>query len=60
MKNFEKALAEAVRIEYDEKNDSVYIVFKVVDENFKRQVKTNWTKDIEYQLLGKYLLPKED
>jgi hypothetical protein len=60
MKNFEKALAEAVRIEHDEKNDNIYIVFKVIDENFKRQVKTNWTKDIEYQLLGKYLLPKED
>lgn len=60
MKNFEKILAEAVRIEYDEKNDSVYIVFKVIDENFKREVKTNWTKDIEYRLSGKSLLSKED
>ena len=60
MKNFEKVIAEAIRIEYDEKTDSVYIVFKAIDEIFKREVKTNWTKDIEYCLLGKSLLIKED
>ena len=60
MKNFEKVIAEAIRIEYDEKTDSVYIVFKAIDENFKREIKTSWTKDIEYRLIGKSLLIKED
>lgn len=60
MKNFEKILAEAVRIEYEQKNGDIFIVFKVIDEKFKNDIKTNWTKDIEYRLIDKLLVSKED
>lgn len=60
MKTFEKVLAEAVRIEYEEKNGNLFIVFKVIDEKFKNDVKINWTKDIEYRLIDKLLVSKED
>lgn len=56
MKNFEKVLAEAIRIEYDEKEDSLFIIFKVTDQKFKNDIKTDWTKDIEYRLVGKSLV----
>lgn len=60
MKNFEKILAEAVRLEYEEKNGNLFIVFKVIDQKFKNDIKTNWTKDIEYRLIDKLLVPNED
>lgn len=60
MKNFEKILAEAVRLEYEEKNGNLFIVFKVIDQKFKNDIKTNWTKDIEYRLIDKLLVSNED
>lgn len=59
MKNYEKKIAEAVRIEYDKNSGELFIVFKAIDEKFKNDVKTNWTNDIEYRLIDKYLI-KED
>ena len=56
MKNFETTLAEAIRIEYDQHSGKLYIVFEVVDEKFKRDIKTNWIEDIEYRLVGKKLV----
>lgn len=60
MKNYEKILAEAVRIEYEQKNGNLFIVFKVIDEKFKNDIKNNWTEDIEYRLIDKLLVSKED
>jgi len=60
MKSNEKVLAEAVRIEFEQKNGNVYIVFKVIDEKFKNDIKNNWTKDIEYRLIDRSLYTKDD
>ena len=49
-------LAEAVRIEYEEKTGKLFIVFEVKDEKFKQDVKKNWTKDIEYKLVDRQLV----
>lgn len=51
-----EVLAEAVRIEYEEHTGKLFIVFEVKDEKFKRDVKSNWTKDIEYKLVDKGLV----
>lgn len=60
MKNHEKLLAEAVRIEYEEKSGNLYIVFKVLDDKFKHDIKTEWTKDIEYKLINRSLVSTEE
>lgn len=52
----DKVVAEAVRIEYEEKTGKLYIVFEVKDEKYKQDIRTNWTKDIEYKLIDKFLV----
>jgi hypothetical protein len=52
----DKVVAEAVRIEYEEKTGKLYIVFEVTDEKYKQDLKKNWTKDIEYRLIDKSLV----
>lgn len=65
MKNSNKnalyhTVAEAVRIEYDEKSGAVYLVFELTDEDFKKRIKEDWTTDIEVELDGKKLILKEE
>lgn len=54
-----KVVAEAVRIEYEEKSGAVYLVFEIIDEDFKKRIKADWTADIELELKDKKLLLKE-
>lgn len=55
----DKVVAEAVRIEYEEKTGKLYIVFEVKDEKYKQDIKANWTKDIEYKLVDRFLVQGE-
>jgi hypothetical protein len=55
----DKVVAEAVRIEYEEKTGKLFIVFEVKDEKYKQDIKKNWTKDIEYRLVDKSLVENE-
>ncbi len=59
MKNYEKIIAEAVRIEFEQKTGELYIVFKVLDNKSKEDIKNNWTKDIEYRLIDRSLVLEE-
>lgn len=52
----DRVVAEAVRIEYEENTGKLYIVFEVKDEKYKQDIKKNWTKDIEYRLVDKFLV----
>jgi hypothetical protein len=52
----DKVVAEAVRIEYEEKTGKLYIVFEVKDEKYKQDIKKNWTEDIEYKLVDRFLV----
>jgi hypothetical protein len=54
-----RILAEAVRIEYENKTGDLFVVFKVKDEKFKQDIKTKWTNDIEYKLIDKLLVEEE-
>lgn len=54
-----KVVAEAVRLEYEEKTGKLFIVFEVKDEKYKQDIKKNWTKDIEYRLIDKTLVEED-
>jgi hypothetical protein len=55
-----RTVANASRIEIDPNTNDMYLVFKVVDQNFKDRVRNNWNKDIPVQLLGKELVEEFD
>lgn len=54
-----KVIAEAIRIEFDEKSGAIYLVFEVIDEDFKKEIKKDWTVDIELEVKNKKLILKE-
>jgi hypothetical protein len=56
----EKIIAEAVRVEFDETTGKVFIVFEAVDPKFKRDVITEWIKDLEFKIKGKLLIQEEE
>ena len=56
----DKVVAEAVRLEYEEKTGKLFIVFEVKDEKYKQDIKKNWTKDIEYRLVDKTLVKENE
>lgn len=59
MKNYEKIIGEATRIEYSEHDGKLYIVFEITDPQSKQEMKKNWTKDIEYKIIDKKLIISE-
>ncbi len=56
----DEVVAEACRIEYEEKTGRFYIVFEVTDEKYKQFLKKNWTKDIEFRLVDKTLIEADN
>lgn len=59
MKSFEHSVAKAVRVEKDISSGSLYLVFEIIDESFKKEVEKNWTADIELKLVGKILVKND-
>lgn len=55
-----KVVAEAIRIEYEEKSDTVYLVFEITDNDFKNKIKKDWAADIELELEDKKLIISKD
>jgi len=49
-------LAKAIRVEIDHKTDSIFLVFEVVDEQFKKSIKEDWMQDIELKLIERNLV----
>jgi hypothetical protein len=58
VKDIEKTVAKAVRIELNETTDELFLVFEVVDELFKKKIKDNWMRDVPLHLIGKHLKEK--
>ena len=58
MKKIDKyhTVAEVVRIEHDRSDDTVFLVFEICDEKFKRKIKDDWTRDIPMILIDKKLV----
>ena len=51
-------IARAVRMEIDPLTGDLYLVFKVIDEAFKQNVRENWEQDFELKILGKDLVKR--
>ena len=49
-------VARATRMEYDSLTGELYLVFKVIDEDFKKRVRENWDDDVQLEVLGKELV----
>jgi hypothetical protein len=43
-------VARAVKMEIDKLTGDLYLVFKVIDEDFKKRVRENWNEDIELRI----------
>lgn len=56
MKNYEKIIGDAIRVEYSPNDDRVFVVFEILDPETKKDIKLNWTKDIEYRLVERKLV----
>lgn len=48
-----KIVAKAVGAEFDDKTDEVFIRFRVIDQDFKKTIKTNWKENSELLLVLK-------
>ena len=59
MKIPEKTVAVAARVEINDDNGEIYLVFHVTDEDFKNRIKKDWLQDIELKLIGKSLVKKQ-
>ena len=53
MDKFQIILGEAVRIEYNQDNGELFLVFKIVDETFKQEILRDWTQEIELKISEK-------
>ena len=56
MKATEEIIGEAIRIEIEERTDKVFLVFDIVNEQYKQDIKKNWTKDIELRIINRKLV----
>ena len=54
----ENTVARALRMEIDTLTGELYLVFKVIDEDFKQRVREDWEADVELKILGKDLIEK--
>jgi len=54
-----QTVAKAIRVEHNPDSDSVYLVFEITDEDFKKRIKLSWTDDIELKVIGKDLALEE-
>jgi len=59
MKTPKQTVAKAIRVEHDPDSDDLFLVFEIVDDDFKRRIKRDWTDDIELKLIGKNLVLEE-
>lgn len=55
-KSLYDVVATAVRVETDSNTDEMFLVFKVVDEDFKNKVKKEWYKDTSLKIIDKTLV----
>ena len=59
MKSNEQVIGTAVRIEWEEATGKLFLVFEIVDEKQKQEIKKTWTQDIEFRLIEKNLVMKD-
>ena len=45
MNNTHKTVAKLIRLEKSKNKDDLFIVFEVIDEDFKQRIKSDWLVD---------------
>ena len=60
MKNYEKIIGNAIRIEYEHGTGKLYVVFEIIDPESKKKMKEDWSKDIEYRIIDKSLIESNE
>jgi hypothetical protein len=60
MKNDEEVVGEAVRIEYDEQNDKLLLVFEISNLKYKQDIKRRWNQDIKFKIVNQFLIKVND
>jgi hypothetical protein len=60
MKPNEQTVAEAIRVEFDKTTGKMYIVFEIKDEQYKNYIKKNWTHNIEFKMIDKFLVKNDE
>ncbi len=60
MKNNEHIIGEAVRIESNDIDGKLYIVFEVIDPQAKLDIRKNWIESIEYRIVDRKLILSKD
>jgi hypothetical protein len=60
LKSFEHSIAKVIRIEKEISTGTLYLVFEVTDESFKKDIEKNWLSDIDLKLIGKELVKKTE
>lgn len=60
MKNqTQKMVGRAIRTELDDKTNTLYLVFEIVDDEFKKQILHDWAQDVDLKVINKKLVKKE-
>lgn len=59
MRDDENIVGEAVRVEYTEKDGKLYLVFEITNAKYKKDIKENWTNDIEFRLVDRFLVKEK-
>lgn len=54
-----EVVAEAVRVEVEEKTGKVFLVFEIKNEKMKKDIKTDWIKDLEYRIIDRSLVEEK-
>ena len=57
MKTYD-TVARAIRMEIDPNTGDLYLVFKVIDEDFKQRVRENWSRDVQLEVMGRDLVER--
>lgn len=60
MKAYEHVIGEAKRIELDEHTGKLFVVFEIIDEKIKQQMRIDWTKDMEFRIINKTLIQERE
>lgn len=55
-----KVVARAVRTEIESKSDKFFLVFEIIDEEFKSKIKKDWNDDIELRIIDKTLVTEQE
>ena len=56
MKPDEKIIGTAIRIEYEDHTGRLFVVFEITDPQYKNSIKADWTDDLEFKIVDRYLM----